>query len=60
MTGRPYKDSDDLRVITFRLKLTKDERQRLAELAEEQGQTPSQYVRSRIFDRKPGDRRPNL
>lgn len=46
--GRPV-GSGEGRTVTFRLLLTPDERERLNELAAEQGQTPSQFVRERIF-----------
>jgi hypothetical protein len=46
--GRPVGTGDN-RVITFRLKLTLEERAKLDELAEAAGQTPSQLVRDRIF-----------
>lgn len=46
--GRPF-GSGEGRDITFRLKLTPDERKRLDDMAEGAGQTPSQYVRSKVF-----------
>lgn len=46
--GRPF-GSGEGRVVTFRLMLTPEERKQLNDLAEAQGQTPSQYVRDRIF-----------
>ncbi len=45
--GRPT--IADPRAVTFRLRLTPDERDRLNKLAEESGQTPSQFVRDRVF-----------
>ncbi len=47
--GRPL-GSGEGRTITFRLKLTPEERERLDRLAEGAGCTPSQYVRSAVFD----------
>lgn len=46
--GRPIGTGED-RAITFRLRLTEAERERLDDLAAEAGMTASQYVRSKIF-----------
>lgn len=44
--GRPYEG----RVLTFRVKLTHDERKLIDQWAEECGCTPSQYVRRKLFE----------
>ena len=46
--GRPRGTGED-RTVTFRLRLTVEERTRLNNLAAESGITPSQYVRSKVF-----------
>jgi hypothetical protein len=51
--GRPnIQGTGNERNIPFRIKLTQAERDRLDELAEDAGCTPSQYVRDRIFGNK--------
>lgn len=46
--GRPF-GAGEGRAVTFRLRLTPEERVELDRLAEEQGQTPSQFIRTRVF-----------
>ncbi len=46
--GRPV-GSGEGRTVTFRLKLTPEERRRLDEMAQESGETPSQLVRRNVF-----------
>lgn len=46
--GRPTGAGEDRR-LTFRLRLTEEERKKLDMLAEESGLTPSQLVRKKVF-----------
>jgi len=46
--GRPPL-AGETRCVLFRLRLTPDERARLNAMAEEHGETPSQYIRRVLF-----------
>ena len=47
--ARPHKDGDDKRDLTIRVRVTTTERNRIWQLAAEQGHTPSDFMRLRTM-----------
>lgn len=47
--ARPHKDGDDKRDLTIRVRVTATERNRIWQLAAEQGHTPSDFMRLRTM-----------
>ena len=47
--ARPHKDGDDKRDMTIRVRVTATERNRIWQLAAEQGHTPSDFMRLRTM-----------